>query len=278
MKRTDKELYKTALRDDPFATRISTRIWRETASKHNPYIADGARCHGYDLFELIEKRGFFDVLYLLFQGELPDNAKAQLLEALFVALINPGPRHPATRAAMTAGIGKTDNAHILPIAMLTLGGSYLGGTEVSASMRFLNKNQRKSPTAVVRSLAHHTAPQEGDDHIVPGFGSRFGDVDLMAGKLAAYLAELPGAGPALAWGMAFSECLQKEHNYGWLSTGVAAATLSDLGFHPRTGSGLYQLMCGPGVLAHGLEMSNKPLTAMPFIDNDHYVMDRPNDK
>jgi citrate synthase len=61
---------------------------------------------------------------------------------------------------------------------------------------------------------------------------------------------------------------------GWLSTGVAAAAFCDLGFHPRVGAGLYQLLCAPGLLAHGFELANKPITAMPFLDEEHYVIDQ----
>lgn len=95
-------------------------------SPDNPYIAEHCRCRGYDLFELVQKRSFVDIIYLLLRGELPTKDQAQLFETLLVALINPGPRHPATRAAMNAGVGKTNTAHILPIALPVLGGDHLG--------------------------------------------------------------------------------------------------------------------------------------------------------
>src|SRR3982750_4204076 len=117
-------------RNEPFAQRTATRIWHEEPSGDNPYIARSALCHGYDLFELMDKRSFVDVFYLLFRGELPSKADAQLLQTLMIALINPGPRHPATRAAMNTGVGKTDPVHILPIATAVLGGQHAGSGDV----------------------------------------------------------------------------------------------------------------------------------------------------
>jgi citrate synthase len=274
MKRTDKDFYKASLRDNQFASRITTRIWSEVPSPDNPYVSEQSRCHGYELFELIKKRSFVDVLFLLFQGELPEKSQSDLLEALFIGLINPGPRHPATRAAMYTGIGKTDTAHILPISLLTLGSPYLGGNEVAASMRFLNKHYRKAPEEVVREITKYTThSHEGDFHIAPGFGTRFNSIDVISTELARHLSLLPGSGTILQWSSKFAQLLEDQYSCGWLSTGVAAAVLSELGFHPRTGAGLFQLMNAPGLLAHGLEMSNKSITAMPFIDNEHYIIE-----
>ena len=274
-KHNSKDVYKSRLRNNQFAPRLRTQIWCETPSPDNPYIASHGHLHGYELFELLEKRSFIDVFYLLFQGELPTAAQSKLLEALMIGLINPGTRHPATRAAINTGIGKTDTAHILPISLLAIGGRYLGGNEVPEAMRFLNKHYRANPQDVVDGLLDASGrPPEGDWHIAPGFGTRFGGIDIIPNNLAKTLAAMSGETPVLHWGMRFSALLEEQSGCGWLTTGVAAAAFSDLGIHPRTGAGLFQLVCAPGLLAHGLEMSNKPITAMPFIDDDHYVIEK----
>jgi citrate synthase len=60
---------------------------------------------------------------------------------------------------------------------------------------------------------------------------------------------------------------------GWLAPGIAAAVFVDIGLHPRSGAGLYQLIHAPGLFAHGLELANKPLTAMPFIKDEDYTIE-----
>jgi len=261
-------------REEEFTQRPVTKIWDESPSAENPYIAESCRCHGYDLFELMGKRSFVDVLYLLFQGELPSADKAQLLEQLMIALINPGPRHPATRAAMCVGVGKTDTAQILPVALTTLSGQYLGAAEIEESMRFLRKEIKNDPALVATTLvAESTPPTEGDWHIAPGFGCRFGGIDSLTLQLADRLSALPAAGKCLAWGLDFAKALAPR-GHGWLPTGLAAAVFADLGFQPRFGPGLFQLISAPGMLAHGMELSNKPLTALPFIKDEDYFIER----
>ncbi|ALP54220.1 citrate synthase [Candidatus Tenderia electrophaga] len=273
MIKSDKPSAQVQRRDDIYAERTATRIWQELPSAENPYIAAQCRCHGYDLLELVQKRSFADMLYLLFRGELPTTAEAQLLDALMVAFINPGPRHPATRAAMNAGVGKTDPALILPIALTTLSGTHNAAGTLEEAMRFLRKNQRKPVEDVLQLLmANPDRPDEGDWHIAPGFGSYYNGIDLISASIADHLAQMPAASAALHWGQQFAAGLA-EHGMGWLATGVVAAALTDLGFPPRAAAGVYQIISAPGLLAHGAELANKPLTAMPFISDEDYIIE-----
>lgn len=260
-------------RNEPFVARTATRIWHEQASADNPYIASSALCHGYDLLELMEKRSFIDVFYLLFRGELPSKTEAHVLQQLMIALINPGPRHPATRAAMNAGVGKSDPVHILPIAAAVLGGEHAGGGIIEASMRFLRKYQATDPRDFLTPLLVHTsAPDKLTSH-VPGFGQHYGGVNLLAKNIAEQLSSLEAAGPALRWGCELAAQLEN-YSMGWLNAGIAAAVFIDLGFQPRAGGSLFQLMGAPGLIAHGMELANKPITAMPFVSDENYVIER----
>ncbi len=260
-------------RNEEFVEKQSTKIWQEQPSELNPYIAKNAHCFGYDLLQLMDRRSYTDVLYLIFRGELPTAEQSDLLEKLMIAFINPGPRHPATRAAMNAGIGKTDQSHILPISLSILSGKHLGAGEIEDSMRFIRKNLKNSPREVATALMQSSQqPNEGDWHIAPGFGNRFGGRDELSIKISLHLKQSPAAGSALSWGMEFSEAIEG-FNMGWLATGVAAATMADLKFQPRAGGGLFQLISAPGLLAHGLELSNKPFTALPFPKDEDYFID-----
>jgi len=263
-------------RNEPFAQRTATRIWHEEPSSDNPYIATSALCHGYDLFELMEKRSFVEVFYLLFRGELPGKAEAALLQALMIALINPGPRHPATRAAMNVGVGKTDPVHILPIATSVLGGQHAGGGEVERAMVFFEQSKLTQPQEMAIHLLEgiNTAdPATVDKNSPAGFGRYHGGIDVMARAFARQLLSLEGAGSCLKWGSELAEHLES-HGAGWLMTGIAAAVLSDLGFQARAGGCLFQLLGAPGLLAHGLELASKPILAMPFVSDEHYVIER----
>ena len=231
------------------------------------------RCHGYDLIELVKGRSYVEVLYLLFRSELPTKEEAEIFEQLLISFISPGPRHPATRSAIVAGVGKTDPVHILPIALSTLGGNFQGAGEVEPAVRFLRKSAKKPPKEVALSLLDKcTKPTEGDWSIAPGFGSYYGGKDLTAQQLVQQMATLPGCGKLLAWGNDFAYELH-DHQIGWSRTGVAAAVLADLGFLPFACSALYQLISAPGLLAHGLEYCKKPMTSYPFPEDKDYVIE-----
>ncbi len=260
-------------RNIEFASRIVTNIWQEIPSAENPYLAESCRCHGYDLIELTKESSYIEVLYLLFLGELPTPIQSKLLETLFIGFINPGPRHPATRAAMNAGIGKTYPTHILPIGMSVLSGAHLGGKEVEESMRFIDSNQEKDPEKLVSDLLLNTTQNaEVDNHIAPGFGSRYGSIDPLPQQIASLCEQIAENGETLRWGATFASAL-KPHGMGWLATGVAAAVFCELNIHPRAGSGLFLLINAPGLLAHGVEMAGKPISAMPFLDEKKYIID-----
>lgn len=261
-------------RNQKFVERTATKIWYEQPSDDNPYIAQAALCYGYDLYQLMEKRSFVDVFYLIFRGQLPNPKESKLLQTLMIALISPGSRHPATRAAMNVGIGKTNPLHILPIASTVLGGEYMGGGEIDEAMRFFRNQQSASAETFFQHLMEgYEQHKETKSLSAPGFGTRNGGKEIMAIEIANRLAKLEGAGKALQWGCEFNSLLAP-HGLGWLMTGVAAAVFADLGFHPRAGGCLFQLLGAPGLVAHGLELAHKPLTDMPFISDENYVIKR----
>ncbi len=260
---------KVRSRNEPFAHKTVSHIWHEVPAVDNPYIAAASYCYGYDVNELMQKRSYIDVIFLLFRGELPSAAQAELLQQLMIALINPGPRHAATRAAMNVGVGKTDPLHILPIATAVYAGEYSGAKEVETAMTFIEANCERDIAAVVQENFSDT--HAAVEHT--GFGVRHGGVELMAVKFAQQLHNLDGGGKALAWGNQLAEALTPL-NKNWLITGVAAATLLDLGFSARVGAGFFQLLGAPGLLAQGMEMAGKPILAMPFVSDENYILER----
>ena len=253
-----------------YASKATTAIWHEQPTSHNPYVAESARLHGYDIVELSQKKGFVDVLLLMFTGELPSPAQAELLNALMVSLISPGPRHPATRAAMTAGISKTNNPHLLPIGLMAMGGARNGAQAVEDAMHFIHKHQNQSAQVLIETVpAADPDSESGEQAPYPGIGSTYGSADVHSNRIAQTLGELPASGQAMQWMAAV--IAQLDHpQIGWLPMGIAAAVLTDLGIPPREGGGLYQLISAPGLLAHAMEQTHKPIRSMPFLDDDDY--------
>lgn len=141
-------------------------------------------------------------------------------------------------------------------------------------MRFFRNQQNTNAETFLQSLSAVSEKQKEEKSLsIPGFGIRNGGKEVMAIEIANRLAKLEGAGKALQWGCALNSLLAPQ-GLGWLITGVAAAVFADLGFHPRAGGCLFQLLGAPGLVAHGLELAHKPITDMPFISDENYVIKR----
>ncbi len=255
-------------RGEQFTPKLGTKITEEIASESNPYQAKQVRIHGYDHATLTEKCELSDVIYLLFKGELPDPKERELFRKLCVALINPGPRHPATQASITAGVGKTMTVNILPIALSIFGGKFDGASEVEEAMRYFRRKIRTNAAEQLNEFNSANA------HTIPGYGKLYGSYDPYAEKLLMQFTEDKSL-KVLRWSKDLHFQL-KQHGIGILRSGLCAATLADLGFQPRQGNALLQLFAAPGLLAHGLEYSNKPLTSMLFEPDECYEIEEDN--
>lgn len=261
-------------RQEPFVESPVTQLWQEHPSAENPFIAASHLCSGYDVLTLAEHVSFVDMFYLLFRRELPSPEQRRLLERLMVGLINPGPRHPAVRAGIAAGVGKTCVEHILPIGAVVAGGEKNGATQIPAAMKFIRRACKTPAQEVAARLLADTESPPNFSELTPGFGQRFGGIEAYLEALASMLDQHHGAtSPCLRWGVEFARTLQPQRA-GWLVSGLVAAVLGDLGFLPKQAAGVYQLLVAPGIVAHGLEFSGKPRTAWPFVKDENYIIER----
>ena len=256
-------------KDFGFSKKIKTNICQEVPTENNPYLAKKRLISGYDIEDLSQQCSLIDSIYLLFKGELPNEINSEVLNVLFIGLINLGPRHPATRAAMTAGISKANAEHILPIGLMALGGNKGGAAEVALAYAFISENMDKEPVLVANEkLALHLDKHQ---HIAAGFGSSYGAIDTILSRIFLQLLQLKPESKVFQWCNQFVDVISIQ-NCGWLNSGLAAAVFLELGFKKRESVGLFQLACAPGVLAHGVEQTHRPITDMPLLEDENYVL------
>lgn len=248
-----------------FSGSAKTKICLEQASDTNPYICTKQYLSGYDTLDLASNVSFIDVLLLLFKLELPSKEERQLLEVLMIGLINAGPRHPASRAAMSAGISKANTEHILPISLTVLGGSQGGAIEVGEAYKFIQSNQNQE----VDDLVKQSSDIEGD-RFAPGFGKIYGEKDLFIQSLGNLIQTKFQTGKCFNWAIKLSEKLSA-NNSGLLDVGLAAAVFCDLRIGHRESIALYQFVRAPGLIAHGLEQTHRPINDIPLLEDSNYV-------
>ncbi|MDF3030156.1 MAG: hypothetical protein K0R03_714 [Moraxellaceae bacterium] len=246
---------------------IRTRIWQEEAEADNPYATRRARCRGYDVYgDLLGQAHWTDMLFLLFRGEAPTPAASALLEALAVALANPGPRDASVHAAMAAGVGGSTAASCLMAALAVGAGGHGGGHEVLLALEgwvacgsdgaAWQRRLAEGPPAVPGSI--WPAPEHA-----PGFDPHG---IATATSVREALATLRRLSPGSCLGFLEDNLALLEASAGrpLALAGVAAAALADLGFTPAQGEMLYLLLRLPGAAAHALEQRDRGFRQFPF--------------
>lgn len=271
---TSKNTQKEASKGEQFTNKVPTAIFLEEPSEGNVFIAEKQYLHGYDYEELVSNLDYHQMLYLMLAGELPDEKQSAVLHLLLKLLMTPGVRHPATRAAMNAGIGRTQVTHVLPISLSVLSSDYLGSVEVGNAMRWYSE-KLSAPFDDIFTETRERVEQNIPNPI-PGLGTIYGSIDTYTLKLVNKVKDL---GFELPYFNQVSTLLEQFLKAGvdisWLPTGLSAALFLDIGLTHRTGTVLFQMLQSPGLAAHGIEKANKPLTDMPFIPESNYEIKSP---
>lgn len=246
---------------------IRTRIWREEAEPDNAFAAKTAYCHGYDVYgEMLGKTRWVEMLYLLFRGEAPSTADADMFEALAVALANPGPRDPSVHAAMCGGTCGSPAASSLMAALAVGAGNLSGGREVHAAMETwaacgTDLGKWRQYLATPPSTGISVWPHR--EH-APGFEPHG---IVAATPVVQTLACLARLSPSwrLRWMLDNREDLEAIAHHPLALSGVAAAAFADLGFTPEQGEMLHLLLRLPGAAAHALEQRQYGHKKFPFF-------------
>ncbi len=262
------ELRSSKLRVDSVdSVKQSTSIWQEQANSSNAYQAVDAWCHGFNLFEVAQKRSFEDMFFLLFTGELPSADKARLLRHALIVFINPGPRHEATRVGVTAAASMTYEEHLLPLVVSAFGGKRGGAGNIRACMQLLEQCLALAPQqAAAQILA------EGKSE---GVGEEYGEPCAWTNRCLEHFMEAFPETLSLRW-MHDLDCelkAQSGHRAGVKIDLLLALIFHELGFAQHAAVGLYQLMAAPGMFAHAAEYIRKPSTSLPFVQDENYVLE-----
>lgn len=253
---------------------IRTRIWQEDSEPDNHFAAKAAYCYGYDVYgEMLGKARWVEMLYLLFRGEAPAPWQTQLLEALAVALANPGPRDPSVHAAMCGGVGGSTAASCLIAALAVGAGQLSGGREVYLAMEGWQncgtdldawKRHLSEPAGSAASIWPTPEHQPGFD---PHGVRTTTPVKLTLACLAVISPE-----SRLRWLKENLPQLETSAGRPVAMSGIAAAAFTDLGFMPEQGEMLHLLLRLPGAAAHALEQWQYGHKKFPFftveLEND----------
>ena len=245
---------------------IHTKIWREEAEYDNPFAARTAYCRGYDVYgEMVGQARWVEMLFLLMRGERPEPAAMELLEALAVALANPGPRDASIHAAMCGGVGGSTAAASLIAALSVGAGRYGGAREVFDAMTVWQQcgnNLTAWQAAVPLAISDPIEVWPAREH-APGFDPHGVSTAGTVRQLLKKLAEISST-PHLIWLHHNLAHVEKSIGLPLAISGVAACALFDLGFMPAEGEMLFLMLRLPGAAAHALEQQGHGYKRFPF--------------
>jgi citrate synthase len=246
---------------------IRTRIWLEEPESDNSFATRAAYCHGYDVYgEMLGRARWVEMLFLLFRGEAPTSAQADVLEATAVALMNAGPRDPAVHAAMCGGVGGSTAASSLMAALAVGAGQQAGAREVFLAMQAWNECGTDLGLWTARFARQEpliASVWPATDH-PSGFEAHGAAVaTIVTQTLAVLAARSPGA--LLPWLQANRSGLERAAGHPLAMSGVAAASFADLGFTPEQAEMLHLLLRLPGAAAHALEQWQYGHKQFPFF-------------
>lgn len=245
---------------------IHTTVWQEVPEADNPFATRAAYCRGYDVYgAMVGQARWVEMLWLLLRSELPAGAELDVLEALAVALANPGPRDGSVHAAMCGGVGGSTAASSLMAALAVGAGRSGGAREVHDAMVMW----RSCGADLDAWRAHHAARASDPVDVwpeqahLPGFDPHGVSTPLPVCQLLATLASMR-AGAQTAWLHARMEQARAAAGLPLAMCGVAACVFGDLGFSPDEGEMLYLLLRLPGAAAHALEQKAVGFKQFPF--------------
>jgi citrate synthase len=223
--------------------------WRTAISQVRP---GEIRVRGYDLIDLVGRRSFGDVVFLLLSGELPERDEGRMVEACLVAASEHSIVAPSVAAARyVASAGVPLQA---AVAAGTTGlGEHHGGAVDAAARIFLDAGDTGKPD---REAALEIAGRlRAEGRRLPGFGHTVHDPDPRAGRLLEVADALGFRGRWCGLAEAFEGVTEEVFGRRLRMNidGAQAAILLELGLDWRLGKAFYVIARAPGFVAHVFE-------------------------
>jgi citrate synthase len=207
---------------------------------------------GYRLDELMGRVPFSSVVFLALRGRMPSEAEGRLMDAVLVASIDHGATPPSALAART--VASTGASLTTAVAAGVMAINRYHGGAIEGCMRVLETAVDRTrggaePDDAARQIV---AEYRSEKRRIPGYGHRVHSDDPRSAQLLAVARDAGLAADHVAMaGLlrgAIHEALGRDLPLN--VDGAIAAVLSDMGFPPEIGNGLFAISRVAGLTAH----------------------------
>ena len=252
--------------------RVSPRSLKTTISKVE---TDKIITRGYNQRDLIEKIRYSDMIYLLLKGKLPSIKEGKIFNHVLVSCCDHGVTPPSTQTArLVASSGSPINSAVAG-ALLSFGHKHAGAIQKTMELyqSKINSLYLTEDSALDNKQIASLAIDIYNEYIlgekkIPGFGHRYHNVDPRADKLMDIVIKEGFVGPHIKLALAVEDLAYQKKGIRLNVDGANAAILSDLGFDPETGLGIFIIGRIPGIIAHINEEKMEEEEFRRFCDLD----------
>ncbi|WP_407374164.1 citryl-CoA lyase [Methanobrevibacter sp.] len=233
---------------------------------------------GYNQRDLIEKIRYSDMIFLLLKGRLPTIEEGKIFNHVLVSFCDHGATPPSTQTArLIASSGSPLNSAVAG-ALLSFGHNHAGAIEKTMELYQSKINSiyvtedSDIDNKQIASLAIDIYKEYVlQDRKVPGFGHRYHNVDPRADKLMEIVVNRGFIGPHIKLALALEDLIYQKKKIRLNVDGANAAILSDLGFTPDLGLGVFIIGRIPGIIAHIHEENMDEEEFRRFCDLDDII-------
>ncbi len=233
--------------------------WRTSIIDMEPGVI---RYRGYAIEEMIGNVSFTEMIWLMTRGELPDPARAKLLDAALMSAVDHGPQAPSiaiARMAATCGIG-LNNA--IASGVNALGDVHGGAGEQAVELyQTIARRVEEGASMVAATSAEIDDFTTNRGRFLPGFGHRFHPVDPRAPRLlelvdiAAQEGIVSGRFAEIGRAVETELKRRKGRVIPMNIDGATAVIFAELDIPAPLARGLFCLSRSVGILAHAWEQT-----------------------
>jgi citrate synthase len=230
------------------------------------------RVRGYNIVDLMGRKSFAEVAYLVLKGNLPTEAEGRMMDAILTSSVDHGITPPSVLAARTVMSGGNPLNAAVAGGILTIGDVHGGAIEQCA--RLLQEWGAKDgdPDEIAGELL---ADLKSKKQRMPGFGHRLHKTDPRTVRLFELAKEFDFSGRHQTLARAIEKLFADQGKSLPINVdGAIAAVISDMGFDWRLGKGFFIISRTVGLIAQANEEKTRE-KPMRNLGISGYIYDGP---
>ena len=215
---------------------------------------------GYNQEDLIDNISYTDMCFLLLKGYMPSLKESKIFNHILVSFGDHGVTPPSTQTSRLIASSGSPLNNSLAGGLLSFGKNHAGAIEKSMDL-FQNSinsvnlcGDNDIDNKLIAKLAIEVYGKYISSHKkIPGFGHRYHKKDPRGSKLIEIAIEEGMIGPHTKLAMSIEKLLMEKKGVCINVDGANGGLLSDLGFPPELGLGIFMIGRVPGLIAHSYE-------------------------